>query len=296
MEHVYAVDKSLAARISALHYCYTHERLRPYVSGMQLFFAEQDRYRIRPFMGDLKDIMFQLQTYGIPMHLSPVQDDGSWSVDWLHETLQAQRLKEEKELKIMEESASKDLLTAESHPLAEPSNDPVPTVEPGTSVFPEEEAEQSIVIPRRFDVILGKTSQARVHTGNRRAIHLCHMNYEAYEQAGKFKKTEVAERIVSIIRQSGGRFVRWEEDEGGWVEDLDEIIARKKIGHFLRYMRSKVNKSGDTQPQTADEAANSSKDSSSSSKRVASAHSPEAASKRVTPPQSPVLDRFLDEI
>lgn len=61
-----------------------------------------------------------------------------------------------------------------------------------------------------------------------------HSSSLASKKASKFKKTEVAERIVSIIRQSGGRFVKWEESQGGWVEELDELIARKKIGHFLR--------------------------------------------------------------
>lgn len=276
MEYVYGVEKSLAGRISAMHYCYTHERLRPYVSGLQLFFAEQDRFRLRPFMGSVEEIQFQMQTYGIPTHLSPVEQQqqqhmgggggGGWSVDWLKETLQVQRLMEEKEVLLMEQARASKVTTKGSSPVAEARSSTC--IEPtSTSTVVGEEDEQAvktIVIPRRFDVILGKSAQAREHTGNRRAIHLCHMNFETYEQAGKFKKTEVAERIVSIIRESGGRFVKWEEDRGGWVEELDELVARKKIGHFLRYMRSKTNKT-----TTGGEVLNSTgKDSSSSSKRV----------------------------
>ncbi len=230
MEYVYLVEKSLAGRISALHYCYTEETLWPYVAGLQLFFAESDRFRLRPFMGSLQEIEFYLQTFGIPTHLSPLREDGSWCLEWLHESLEAMRLREETEMQMERAGVViPALLDASSCKSAETTTSNVPCTE-------------SIVIPRRFDVILGKSAHARVHTGNRRAIHLCQMNFEAYEEANKFRKTEVAERIVSIIRESGGRFLRWEESGGGWVEETDEITARKKIGHFLRYMRSKVGK------------------------------------------------------
>merc|ERR1712232_229402 len=95
---------------------------------------------------------------------------------------------------------------------------------------------EAIIIPRRFDVLFGKSRRERNHTGNLRAMHLCDMNWDKYEAAGKFQKTEVAERIVSIVHQSGGRFLKLGKE--GWVEVTD-CVAREKISHFFRHMRWK---------------------------------------------------------
>lgn len=266
MEYVYTIEKSMAGRVAALHHCYTQESLRPYVAGLQLFFAKEDRFRLRPFKGTLAEIEFHLQTFGVPTHVSPLQEDGSWNFEWLHESLHAQRLREKMEAEmeeLAEDTATKESTTALTAMIT------------AAQIIEEPPPDENIVIPRRFDVILGKSAQARVHTGNRRAIHLCQMHYETYERANKFKKTEVAEHIVSIIRQSGGRFVKWEKSKGGWVEELEELIARKKIGHFLRYMRSKATKAA----QNNEEAMNMSNESRKCGRNKIS-------SKRGTPPAS----------
>lgn len=254
MDPIYRVESCFPPRVSAVHYCYTDEKMRPFVTGMQLFLADHDRVRLRQHLGTREEIQFKLQTYGIPIEAGPMKQDGTWSLTWLHEWLRTQETREQKEQK---QEVVKAL---------------------DSSSTSEDEAPQDkdlIVVPRRFDVIIGKTSLARVHTGNRRAIHLCDMYFEAYEAASKFKKTEVTEMIVSIIRKSGGRFVKWEDAEG-WVEEHDELIARKKIGHFLRYMRSKV-KNMDVQASGTKRSVESKSDEDCEKSTVA----------RVTPPASP---------
>eukprot|EP00934_Nitzschia_sp_Nitz4_P007116 Nitzschia sp. Nitz4//scaffold44_size153857//139141//140676//NITZ4_002748-RA/size153857-augustus-gene-0.30-mRNA-1//-1//CDS//3329552238//7106//frame0 len=94
----------------------------------------------------------------------------------------------------------------------------------------------TVVVPRRFDVLFGRGRTAREHTGNLRANHLVEMHEREYEQAGKTEKTDIARRIVQIIFDSHGRFLRW--DEGGWVE-VGAEEALKKISHFFRHLRSK---------------------------------------------------------
>lgn len=56
-------------------------------------------------------------------------------------------------------------------------------------------------------------------------------------QASKFEKTAIAERIVTSIRESHGRFLKWEENT--WVE-VDSEAAREKISHFFRHFRSRA--------------------------------------------------------
>ena len=104
----------------------------------------------------------------------------------------------------------------------------------------QEESESSrdgMILPRRFDVLFGRGKYTREHTGNIRALHLVEMHRSEYERAGKFEKTEIAERIIHIIHESLGRFLKWEDE--GWVE-VDDAVARAKVSHFFRHLRSKT--------------------------------------------------------
>lgn len=103
--------------------------------------------------------------------------------------------------------------------------------------------ESNHLVPGRFDVLFGQNKTIRQHTGNLRAMHLVQMYSSHYENANKYQKTEVADRIVNIIiEDSQARFLRWDEDQEGWVP-VDHDTAREKISHYFRYMRSKVFKS-----------------------------------------------------
>lgn len=96
--------------------------------------------------------------------------------------------------------------------------------------------ENLILLPRRFDVLFGRGQRTREHVGNLRAVHLVEMHQSQYDNCGKLEKTKIADRIVGIIHESKGRFLR--ETEGGWVE-VEHDIARNKISHFFRHLRSK---------------------------------------------------------
>lgn len=111
--------------------------------------------------------------------------------------------------------------------------------------------EDTIVIPRRFDVLLGKRSEAREHTGTMRALHVVEMYFEEYEKLGKYQKTEVAEKIIRIIHESAGRFLK-QKEHGGWME-VDDTEARKKIAHWFRHVRFKRQKQESQQESSSTE-------------------------------------------
>ena len=96
MTPLYRVQKTIPPRLLAIHYIVTDESLRPFIKGMQLFFAEEDRFRIKAHFGNIDEIQFSLQTFGIPTDASPQKKDGSWSLTWLHEWLAMQQKREEK--------------------------------------------------------------------------------------------------------------------------------------------------------------------------------------------------------
>lgn len=242
------LDQHVVARfpqyIEAVHYCYTDEALRPFVSGVPLFIPEQVRYRFRSHYGTPTEIDFQLQTFGIPTQDSPMQFDGSWKTDWHQEWLRMQQGQEEQKLRVQITSQSPRSEAGESrdqdcdpHPFTLPFSQS-PTTHPLADEKKEQEEVSLILIPRRFDVLFGRGSNAKTHTGNLRAMHLCEMNREQYENATRPAKTDIAYRIISIIHESGGRFLKPEKDGGGWVEVDDMVVARNKISHFFRRLRS----------------------------------------------------------
>jgi hypothetical protein len=157
----------------------------------------------------MEEIDFELQTFGIPTGCSPMKRDGTWSTEWHLEWLRLHRNREIAENEAMDTNTK-----------------PV------------------VIVPRRFDVLFGRGKIAKTHTGNLRALLLCEMNYPRYESAitGKYGKTEVAEQIVRIIHDSGGRFLKPDENSG-WVEVNNEE-AREKIAHFFRHMRFRMKKTG----------------------------------------------------
>jgi hypothetical protein len=92
--------------------------------------------------------------------------------------------------------------------------------------------------PSRFDVLFGKGKALREHTGNVRANHLVAMYRPKYEQADKYDKTEIAKRLVNVIHESGGRFLKFDENEGCWVT-VGHGMAREKISHIFRNQRDR---------------------------------------------------------
>jgi hypothetical protein len=176
MSRFHEAREGFPYRIAACHVCSDDESLRPYLSGTSFYhLSKAQRARSRKHLvGKVDDIIFELQTFGIPVTKDILEPDGSVSVEYHHEWLKSRQA--------VEEASKKD-----------------------------DEESDVIVVPRRFDVLFGRGKFTREHTGNLRCSHLVEMNRQKYEQANKYQKTEIAERIVSIIHESYGRFLKWDK-------------------------------------------------------------------------------------
>lgn len=250
---IHLLRNALPQRTHACHYCYNDATLRPFVTGIRLFMDPTSRFRLRPHCGTIKELEYELMTFGIPTDASPMRTDGTWCTEWHHEWLQTLKTREERNR-------------------SEQCRSNAPTAD-------------AIIVPRRFDVLFGRGKIAKTHTGNLRALHLCEMNYPRYESniTGKYGKTEVAEQIVGIIHESGGRFLK-PSDAGGW-EEVDDEAAREKISHFFRHMRHKVKAQRERDTSSSDDSSSGEFSATSpalNSKQVVGA-------KRVTPCPSPSL-------
>jgi len=217
-------------KIAAMHSCHDSVSAKQYVTGFQLFLHQEDRSRNRPHISaSREEIDFELRTFGIPTHDFPTNEEETLVLDRHNEWMKAQRA--------MEQSAK-----------------------------PSDDENGPIKLPRRFDVLFGRGRYTREHTGNLRAAHLVEMYQTRYEAANKFEKTEIAERVVAIIHESYGRFLKWEDGDSdgaaGWVE-VPYDIARKKVAHFFRHLRSRQLKASNSSDGSSD--GSSAGDSSSSS-------------------------------
>ncbi|KAL3904801.1 MAG: hypothetical protein SGILL_009927, partial [Bacillariaceae sp.] len=95
-----------------------------------------------------------------------------------------------------------------------------------------------IVIPGPLDVIMGRGRHNKQKPGNRKLQEKLDEHYDQYEAADKYKKTALAETILTAMMAEGSRFLvrQGEKKQAVWVEVTHEK-ARDKISHDFRNMR-----------------------------------------------------------
>lgn len=81
------------------------------------------------------------------------------------------------------------------------------------------------------DVLCGRGGLSNAHVGNRQFRQIVSDHQEEYLGARKRDKIVIAQRIVSIIKDSGGRFLKREGDK--WVPISDKK-AQEKTSQALR--------------------------------------------------------------
>ena len=143
-----------------------------------------------------------------------------------------------------------------------------PTQSSSTAISSTEEDEKSrvdTIRPGKMDVILGRGKTLHQHPGNVRFRHILEMNHEEYEAAGKYAKTAIAEKILRIIHDSGGRFLQpakqpekslssnttnskrsnsnTKSTTTAAYEEIDHLTARNKVSFTYRTMRASAKKS-----------------------------------------------------
>lgn len=145
-------------------------------------------------LGSDLECQYQLMTFGISSKLLPVDSDGVVSLVNHREWIRS-RIQEE-----------------------ESSMETVPRIN----------------VPGSRDVLLGRGKLTQEHTGNLRFRHIVENHREMYENARKLEKTRLASKIVVILQQTGGRFLK--RDGAGWAE-VDDETARFKVSHSFRNKR-----------------------------------------------------------
>jgi hypothetical protein len=89
----------------------------------------------------------------------------------------------------------------------------------------------------KYDVLFGR-GKVKEHYGNVYLHKLIAFKQDRYEASERWEKTVIAEEIVSIIREHGGRFLKLNPTAQEWVE-VDSETAREKVSHTFRSRRPK---------------------------------------------------------
>jgi len=107
--------------------------------------------------------------------------------------------------------------------------------------YEEGNSSQATLVPRRFDVLFGKSKRSVQHPGTMRCQLLVEMHWDAYNRLAKAERGQIAEKIVGIVYDSQGRFLKWDAKEKSWVE-VDFDTAREKVTHYFRALRERKQK------------------------------------------------------
>jgi len=118
--------------------------------------------------------------------------------------------------------------------------EPIPSVVPSHSLPCSEAGEGNSVDmgnaddsqPGKLDVLCGQSRKIAVHFGNRRFQQVLDRYAPKYDAVkSKQEKMALTKEIVSCIKASGGRFLRFENKK--WQE-IPTVTARDKVSHALR--------------------------------------------------------------
>jgi len=202
------VREAIPNRLVALHYCYQDESMKALMTAQKVHFLTRNlRSRFRDhFSIDHNEICFQLETYGIPIDKQILLPNGHLGMKWYNEWIQIRESQEAEAFKSGDDDNSTTII------------------------------DDTIITPRNFDVLFGRGRDTREHCGNLRCAHLVEMHQQEYEQCTKTEKTELAKRIVSMVKECNGRFLK-KDRKKGW-QKVSDGKAREKVSHFFRHLRA----------------------------------------------------------
>jgi hypothetical protein len=97
------------------------------------------------------------------------------------------------------------------------------------------------------DVLSGRGGGTNLHPGNRHYRDLILSHRQTYDIASKSKKPNVSRKIVQMIRDRSGRFLRKEKD--GLFYDIGDEAAREKTSQALRHRTFEMRNKEDPRKQ-----------------------------------------------
>jgi hypothetical protein len=187
------VRDAIPNKVVALHYCYQDESMIALITAQKVHFLTRNlRSRLRDhYSTDHNEICFQLETYGIPIDKEILLPNGHLGMKWYNEWITLRQS--------LEEVADQQQQVAATTGVSSSGNIDHSNCNNHIGIN---------ITPRKFDVLFGRGRTTRNHVGNLRCAHLVEMHQLEYEKCSKSEKTELAKRIVTMIKECNGRFLK----------------------------------------------------------------------------------------
>ncbi|CAJ1959509.1 unnamed protein product [Cylindrotheca closterium] len=90
---------------------------------------------------------------------------------------------------------------------------------------------RTVMIPCSFDILVGKGKPFQEHPGNMELREWIRKHQTSYEVAQKYEKKNLVLQVIGMVKGRGGRFLK---DVGGCWSEVEEDVARAKVGHLFR--------------------------------------------------------------
>lgn len=212
---------AMPIRACGMHYCHDSKSLwSPFIAAMKSNLNFFFRSRTREHHGTREQCLFYLQTFGIPTHNFPLSPDGTISTEYNREFWTKRRnLEHARKQKSKERNNSDEQHGNETK-----------------TVTPDLEEPEPISTTRQTDVLLGRGKRYYEHLGNVRLRYLVESLAVTYNNAkNTAEKKTITSQVVSLVHQSGGRFLK-DKSGAGWIE-VDDEAARLKVSHIFRNLR-----------------------------------------------------------
>lgn len=96
----------------------------------------------------------------------------------------------------------------------------------------KDEPSTRVEVPKNEDILCGQSRVCASHSGNQTFQQILGDYVHRYDIAtSKQEKMQMTKAVVSIIHESGGRFLKYKD--GMW-EEISTVAARDKVSHALR--------------------------------------------------------------
>lgn len=89
----------------------------------------------------------------------------------------------------------------------------------------------TVMLPGSFDILIGKGKPFQDHPGNTELREWIRKHQSSYEVAQKYEKKSLVLQVIGMVKGRGGRFLK---DDGGYWSEVEEDVARAKVGHLFR--------------------------------------------------------------
>ncbi|OEU14902.1 hypothetical protein FRACYDRAFT_241459 [Fragilariopsis cylindrus CCMP1102] len=233
---------ALPNKVVAIHICYDKQKLRPWMAAHSLYsLSKRNRVRLRKHYGDHGEVIFKLQTYGIPVNETDhFPKNGSVPLKLHYEWLMTQKYHEEQEQEV--QTQVQDVQNVQSHSLNLPD---VSSSNFTVDIDIIDEADLSEILllgdeqVNTIDIVnKNKNNSNNPVISNSNIVELVEADNNKHEdEASKFAKTDISERIISMIHDDyKGKFLKLNPKHNHW-EEVDRTTAREKISHYFRQRR-----------------------------------------------------------